>query len=252
MYSIASEVIRIVERASTIEERLGGRFRTIVDGDLIDARMNAWCQLVANGDHEKFAKRLMWDNLDVAGVRAVFGSPELKDKSDLPSWADLLTAAMETAAEHCELSKSGRLAGERNQSSTGPLPFEDLFGPFLRVASRRLRDRAGSSGELLSEPAYEALERSLVETLSFHCAPAIYTLFSAFRATRQSSFDRLLSQVSGTPSSELYRQFTSELLTEKLVPLFQQYPVLARIIATVSNPKTPIAIRDNKPCVTLR
>jgi class II lanthipeptide synthase len=236
MSSIAIEAIKIVERASTINERRGGRFRITPDKDLAASRMQAWCQLVANGDEEKFAKRLRWDDLDSDGVRSTFGIPELKDKSDLPSWADLLTEAMETAREHSELSKD-RFQGEthRSAASSRALPFEELFAPFVRAASRRLRDRVDSIGDLMGEAAYGALERSLAETLSFHLAPAIYTVFSALRATRQSSFDRMLSQFSTPASRELYEEFIASLLSERFVPLFEQYPVLARIIATVSN-----------------
>jgi hypothetical protein len=56
----------IVERASTLDERLGGDFVPAEgeDAALVDARLEAWSWALSKGDRDRFQRRLAWDGLD--------------------------------------------------------------------------------------------------------------------------------------------------------------------------------------------
>jgi hypothetical protein len=65
----------IVERASTLDERLGGDFVSAEGEDtgLVDARLEAWSWALGKGDRDRFRRRLAWDGLDPEAVRPVLG-----------------------------------------------------------------------------------------------------------------------------------------------------------------------------------
>jgi hypothetical protein len=58
------DLLKIVEQASTLSERLGNCFVPDKAGDndkLTMPRLKTWCQVVTQGNPEKLAKRLVWD-----------------------------------------------------------------------------------------------------------------------------------------------------------------------------------------------
>ena len=90
------DLARIVERASTVAERLGDRFEPADSDDttLVDARLEAWCQAVAKGDWDRFRLRLAWDGLDLKTVRRALGRVRLRKGATLPEWSEFLAEAL--------------------------------------------------------------------------------------------------------------------------------------------------------------
>ena len=119
------DIIQIVERASTITERLGDNFvasKTEGDNKVINQRLQRWCQIVAQGNQEQFEKRLAWDNLDIDKVHAVLGQVNLLNKQVLPNWAQTL----KTVLQMIPLKDSQKV-----DSGEQPVPFEELYLPFI-------------------------------------------------------------------------------------------------------------------------
>lgn len=105
------DLLNIVEQASTLSERLGVggspshrhhfiRDEAKVNEKQIISRLEAWCQIVAQGNPEKFAKRLAWDGMDFSTIVSVLGAVRLADAQQLPIWAETLREACKQTWKH--------------------------------------------------------------------------------------------------------------------------------------------------------
>ncbi len=223
------DLIKIVEQASTIAERLSDRFiPDAVEANYqpINSRIEKWSQVVGQGNQEKFAKRLAWDKLDVDKVRQVLGNVCLADGQKLPSFAQTLGEVLRVDLE------TGNTATYRCLKAEEPIPFEEIFLPFVQVARQKLIAQIGASYQLLSETAHIRLERILLWRLASLCAQTLQLEFLTFRSLKQSSLIRLLEQLRGDHSNQQYQDFIKSLTTGELLSFFQKYSVLARLVAT--------------------
>jgi hypothetical protein len=65
---LKEDLVEIVERASTVEERLGGDFTPAGGNEaVVDERLEAWCQALGKGDWDRLERRLAYDGLDLGG-----------------------------------------------------------------------------------------------------------------------------------------------------------------------------------------
>ncbi|MEM7592879.1 MAG: type 2 lanthipeptide synthetase LanM family protein [Cyanobacteria bacterium P01_A01_bin.83] len=233
MQVLPEYLIKIVERSSTISERLHNKvlFNSTPNNDnLINSRINNWSQTVAEGNQEKFAKRLAWDGLDANIIRRVLGSVRLANEQNLPAWTETFKAALEAA----ELEPSAALEN-KFLNSEQPLPFEELFLSFIYVARQKVKAKTGSSYLLLSSEAHANLERYLLKSLTSLGSRAIGIDFQIFRAYEQPTLNRWLGQFQGSHSRKQYDKFINKMLSGELLSFFQEYSVLARLTATVTD-----------------
>jgi len=222
------DLLKIVEQASTLSERLGNCFVPDKAGDndkLTMPRLKTWCQVVTQGNPEKLAKRLVWDNLDVSTMVRVLGTVRLADEQQLPVWVETLREALLTDWETAYASSYRCLETEK------PIPFEELYLPFVHVAVQKLVAQVGASWQLLSEAVHIYLERQLLLKLASLCAQSLEFEFSQFKAVRQSASISLPEQ-QGKHSNVQYQTFVKDLTTGGLLSFFQKYSVLARLVAT--------------------
>jgi type 2 lantibiotic biosynthesis protein LanM len=231
------ELIQIVEQASTIVERLNNGFspdEVQANDKVVDSLLKKWCQVCSG--KEQFEKRLIWDGLDINTVRRVLGRVRLSDEQPLPVWVETFKEAMQSAAsvslEAIEMDNSGKY---RCLDTQQPIPFEEVFLPFIQVAQQKLVAIAGSSYQLLPEAAHATLERNLLQQLARLGFQSLELEFSILRAFKQTSLDRLLVQLQGDKTREHYRDFIQGLLKNGLLSFFQEYSVLARLVATVTD-----------------
>lgn len=223
------DLLKIVEQASTLSERLGKHFipdDSQTSEKLIASGLEAWCQVVAQGNPEKFAKRLAWDSLDSSSVTSVLGDVRLTDVQQLPIWAESLREALQVNGE------TGDAGAFRCLNSEKPIPFEDVYLPFVQVARQKLIAQIGASWQLLSEAVQISLERQLLCQLASLGAQTLQFEFSLFKALKQSAFTLLWGRQQGSDSNEQYQTFVKDLKTGKLLSFFQKYSVLARLVAT--------------------
>lgn len=224
------DLIKIVLEASTLSERLGDKFcivdESTINEKLINSRLEAWCQVVAQGNSEKFAKRLAWDGLDCNIVASVLGDVCLADAQQLPVWAETLQEALQTDWETAYAGVSRCLNTEK------PIPFEEVYLPFVYVARQKLIAKVDANWQLLSQAVCITLERQLLVQLVSLCAQSLEGEFSLFKALKQSAFTFLWGRLQDIGANEQYQTFVKNLKTGELLSFFQKYSVLARLVAT--------------------
>jgi type 2 lantibiotic biosynthesis protein LanM len=226
------DLIAIVEQASTLTERLDKRFipdEANVNSQLISSRWQAWCQGAAKGNLEKFAKRLVWDGVDSSAVGTLLGEVRLAEPKNLPVWTETLREVLNTDWETAYASACRCLDTEK------PIPFEELYLPFVHVARQKLIVQIGSSWQQLSEAVQICLERQLLVQLASLCAQSLHLEFSLFKALKQSTFTLLQGGQQDLGSNQQYQIFINDQKTSKLLSFFQKYSVLARLVATAMN-----------------
>ncbi len=239
----ALDLVEIVEKSSSLSERLSGMFapKSMVNeetlGD-IEAKLQLWCQNAARGDWHSFRKRLSWDDLDIDTVRRILGPVTMADGHPLPNWITTLDEAVSSAT----LSTGSLPADDRCLDGATPVPFEELWLPFVRVARRRLANRVGSHCEILSGHAFAELERELLRTLSTIGSQSLYVEFTVLQALRQPA--RLLALAGPTPSEDkapnnlprgLYVEFVQHMLAGGLSAFFQEYSVVGRLASITTD-----------------
>ncbi len=60
----------------------------------VSQRLERWCNVVAQGNWDKFQRRLQWDGLDIDQVRPCLGTVRLVAEQ-LPKWANTLAQVVE-------------------------------------------------------------------------------------------------------------------------------------------------------------
>lgn len=234
-------LLDIIAAASSLEERLGDDFlpgKNEDGGEIVQARLQSWCNNVARGNWELFQKRLEWDGWTVEQVKPVLGRVSLREGAIWPHWARTLEEVLELSATLSQMADYRMLASlsqVRCFLADDPFPFEELFIPFIKVARQRLVEQAGSSYHLLHESAHDALERSLLQNLASDAAQALHLEFSIKRSQELSPLTRLMLELQETTEQGVYGEFIADLLQGELLSFFQRYPVLARLLATVTD-----------------
>lgn len=225
------EIFQIIEKSSTISERLGDKFSLntgVVDTNFVDSRVANWCQTVAEGDWEKFAKRLAWDDLDLDKVRSLLGAVRSIDEYDLPGWANTLKAGLEALGKDIQ-------ADNKFLDSEKPLPFEDVFLSFVNIAREQLKTQAGYSYTLLSVDAHTNLERYLLNSLVDLCTQTMVLEFQIFLTYEKPTLNRFLAQLDGLHSKAYYNKFVNKMQSGGLLEFFQKYSVLGRLVGTITD-----------------
>ncbi|MBD2207942.1 type 2 lantipeptide synthetase LanM [Calothrix sp. FACHB-1219] len=233
------DLVEIIEKSSSIWERLDGRFSTEdseANQELIKDRLDKWCQFIAKGDEQKFSKRLAVDKLDINIVRPTLDKVSLIDYAELPNWTDTLSQAMIFAG-----SISEEIFDEINSQKysyidiQNPLPFQEILIPFIEVAKQKLTARLGFSKQLLSNDAQAQLDRNLLNKLSDLLAECLNVEFTLFRSYRSSGLNNLIQKLQGNFSNYKYKYFVKKTLDNQLLSFFKEYSVAARLAATVTD-----------------
>ncbi|MBW4597570.1 MAG: type 2 lantipeptide synthetase LanM family protein [Brasilonema angustatum HA4187-MV1] len=237
------DLANIVACASSLSERLSKSLLNVDTTQVNEQkesseRLDHWCQVVAQGNWEKFQKRLYWDGLDLDTVRLAMSLPPSAENQILSNWAVTLQEIIQTASEW-------KFKTEKFQSlipidSEKPLPFEDLLLPAIYVARKKLLTCLSSGSlsvsylplEILEAKAYLKLEHSLLSELVNLCKKTLELEFSRFRPSQYSFLNLLVTDIKLTLHKTHYETFVQKLLQDGLLTFFQKYPVLAKLIAT--------------------
>jgi type 2 lantibiotic biosynthesis protein LanM len=209
---------RLSLRAATIDELVSDAFEPAPggngDAELVARRLAAWRRSAAAGDEALFARRLDRDGLSMAKLKERFGEVRRRACSAAPAWLD--DAVWIAAALQSPNGSDGKAA----KPVAAPVPFEQLFTPLIEQAEARLWSGLGAGVcERLSETARADLRRSLLAQLSELCAAALYERFAKVRSS------------AGTAC---YDQFFAAMKAGGFRLLFEDLPVLLRLIATVT------------------
>lgn len=229
----------MVERASTMEERMGDEFVAagggMCDDTLVNSRLKTWCRTAALDDWDGFLKRLSFDGLDVETVKRALGPAQLKENTPLPEWAAVLEEILKISLNIAENFPSGWPATERFMDNVAPLAFEDILAPFVLAARHRLTTLTGEAYGLLSSRAHAVLERGLLERLAYFSAQALFLEFSILRHKELPPAFQQFEQLLEPESRSVYRQFAGMMRAAGLAAFFKEYAVLARLLASTTS-----------------
>ena len=234
------ELCKIIECSLTLTERIEDNFllKTIPESEyMTTSRLEKWCQRAARGEQNQFEKRLLWDGLNLSDARRVLAPICLVDTTSFPAWVKTLNAGAKAYEKvYTEILKNEFTLEDRCLNSKEPVPFEELLLPFIYIARQKLIAQTGSNYHLILEVAHAMLERSFLSSLAGICQSALELKFSDFRTSRQSTLAYLMRQFQNIPTSrEQYQTFILEMLAGGFRSFFLEYPVLARLVAVVTD-----------------
>ena len=223
---------RLIVRAATIDELLSDDFEPLPgqkdETDLAARRLAAWCRSCASGDWSLFDRRLARDGLAFGEILTRLSTVRRKASASPPAWID--DAIWIVAA----LQSSGKNAGAiAPVGQFEPCPFEHLLMPVVEQAGKLLWSDVGARAfDNLSESARACLCHSLLKELSSLSAPAIYEKFSETRKSGEAAPGEPNRQQGA--STLQYDQFAAEMRVTGFRRLFDDKPVLLRLLAVMT------------------
>jgi len=216
---------RLIGRAATIDELLSDDFEAVpaepADVALSARRLDAWCRAAANGDPDLFRRRLERDGWSYEFVRARLAAVRYR-ASAAPLW---IADAIWIEGALCR--PSPRPADMRG---TEPFAFEHLLLPLVERADKLLWDSISPAHRDRFTPSGRTCLRvMLLDPLSELCAPPFYERFAATRETPLAA-----PPPSSQPGTARYDRFIADMKAGGLRALFEEKPVLLRLIATLT------------------
>ena len=223
---------RLIVRAATIDELLSDDFEPLPgqkgDADLAARRLAAWCRSCASGDWSLFGRRLERDGLAIGQALSRFATVRRKASASPPAWIDdaiWIEAALQSPT------KNAKPIAALDQ--TEPCAFEHLFTPVVEQAEALLwSDIDARVFDNLNESARACLRLSLLKELSSLSTPAIYERFVKARKASGTPPDAAKPQQDAGTSR--YDQFVAEMKAGGFRCLFEDKPVLLRLIASIT------------------
>jgi hypothetical protein len=214
---------RMITRAATIDELLSAGPGEEHDPSLAERRLAAWCRASANGDSELFRRRLARDGLSCEDVLGRLATLRLSAPERHPAWIDD-AVWVETALQNDTSRQTAPAPG------IDPRPFEQLLRPMVEEAETRLwgEDRTGLRGHF-TDSGHACLRLMLLDQLSDLCAPPLYERFAAMRSAADTGH-RTVDRQAG---ASLYDRFVADMKSGGFRDLFEEKPVLLRLISTL-------------------
>ena len=223
-------LISLVERSASVDERRRPPFVTTPLTSASEQlwieeaqeRLAHWRDLLSRRSQAFFPRRLAWDNLDQETVLPLLG-PVRWSTEIVPSWADLLGSILKEAQ-----SLRGKPFPQlRFLVDDRPLAFEHVLIPFVISSSAVLKNRAGGKLGLLSSTAQADLERSLLQTLVEASEQTLSADWAVWKSMPE-------PQPAIDQNRPLYSAYVQAMWGGGLVSLCGSYPVLARVLARIS------------------
>jgi type 2 lantibiotic biosynthesis protein LanM len=168
-------------------------------------------------DEEQQARFLAHLNLDELQLIRALSLPASADQVTNSSWITLLVRILTEYAYDPMMS-------DQTFYSNNPLPFEELFLPFIRYARQEIQSLVPDYASLLSLGAQIQLEHWLLTQLSTLAGEPLVLEFMQFLA--------LHDEVSTLDEQQrvLYDQFLSQYGGEGFLDFFAEYSLLARLL----------------------
>lgn len=206
------------------------RMRTAKPAQGGSQELEAWRTVVAPERQANFAKRLEWDGL-IPEQAAWVLNPEVPAELDLPPWwptFEQLRMAAQRAPRRGPLDQRGTV-----------LPFVHAWRPAatwaLETLQQRCRDLAPDL--VLQQGAWLDLAEALLDRYCNIAEHALWELFNQRRTPGQMLLSHLgvNDDGNGEPVHEAYDAFVAELLASGYGLVLEPYPVLARLLALVTD-----------------
>jgi type 2 lantibiotic biosynthesis protein LanM len=219
---------RLIARAATIDEILSGDFEAqpgqTGDSELATARITAWSRASANGDAGLFRRRLERDGLTYDDVLKRLSSAVREAPHRHSVWIDD-AAWIESALQSGSSGQTGTV------QQVGAHAFEHLLFPVVEQAETRLWTAVGTPiRHHFTEAGRADLLRMLLDQLTDLCAPPLYERFAAARGEMPTE----AAPTGPGASTALYDRFVADMKAGGFRRLFEEKPVLLRLIATLT------------------
>jgi len=199
------------------------------DGSVQGDAFQKWRQVVAPDNPAYFDKRLAWDGLTPAAAAWAL-DPDPADCPQEPSWWPLLQSLRQAARG----SQGLTLLEERGSQQ----PFVHAWRPAAYWALQTLQQRCDdlNSSLQLGTDAWLDLGEALLERLCNTADQALWELFNQRRTPGQMLLAHLGANGdgSGEPVHEAYDAFVAELLSSGYGLLLNEFPVLGRLLAVIT------------------
>ena len=231
----------LITRAATIDELLSDAFESLPgqkgDTDLAARRLAAWCRSCASGDWSLFDRRLARDGFSFPEVLARFATVYRKPSVPMPVWIHDATwiemALQNPGSDGTDGAVAAEAPSRSKPPAREPVAFEHLLAPAIEQAKTKLWAEAGEwASANLSMSARADLHHLLLEELSGLCAAVLYERFDKARKGQAVPAQGDKSKQAG-PTLH-YDQFVMEMKNGGFRRLFEDKPVLLRLIATIT------------------
>jgi type 2 lantibiotic biosynthesis protein LanM len=228
---IDESVRTIVGRSAGLYDRIQGGYLPVdaAPEALIERRLTEWCRNAASGDQEDFDRRLAWEGLDRRNAKELLGRVTPAKDTAMPGWAGTLAEVMQAASLRAESELTASCLDPHT-----PMPFEEVFLPFVDIGWREVERCAGSALTRVTLPAKIHLQRALLSQLTSMGSWALDLEFTLFR-NRRAKLWRLEAALGDGSNRTGYLQFVRSLLRDGLQHFFEEYAVLGRLCATATD-----------------
>jgi lantibiotic modifying enzyme len=204
---------RLAVSAATIDELLSDDFQPAPvqkdDADRAARRLAAWCKASAGGDWALFARRLERDNLTFPQILERLAGARPRASNPIPDWVDCAIWILDAMQDPGDCAILG-----------SPCPFDPLFAHVVdRAHAMVISGLEQEVRENLTEAAHADIRHMLLEQLSGLCAPTLYERFL---------------QAAKAGDASRYGRFIDDMKRGGLRSLFQDKPVLLRLLASLT------------------
>ncbi|MBG6202136.1 type 2 lantibiotic biosynthesis protein LanM [Labrenzia sp. EL_13] len=215
----------LAAKATTLDERLAGHVETMpLDGAAVLAapRIKSWATTASGDDARVLEKILAERNTNLDALTPAFGPVTFPNGKRLPAWLDTFCWILDTLDRPYE----------EELESEPSLPFKPMFASLVTEARRR-RDRIlGADAEVhFSVSGLNDLDLDLYNAAVSVCRRG---LLDAFTLARHMSGGMLGTAAAGAHHVSDADQFAANLKGKQLKAFFVDRPVLARLLATVT------------------
>ena len=225
----------LAAKATSLFERLAG---TVVpdpahsDEALIESKLVHWRGvLTSEDDYDGLQRRLQMATIDERACRDMLGRVCFAETAALPSWVETLHTILQSAEPPVWAADPS--AYDRCLELGTPLPFQEIFIPFVQYARTQTQELPSRLTDQLDFAAQKSLERHLLTELCHIGAVVLSREFRLVR-TRENPLAVLClpTKKTAAPSHDSYRRFVETMLAGGLIEFFQEFPVLAKLLAT--------------------
>jgi len=217
---------QIYRRSRTFIERTGIDY---LRGGLTTRQIRRWGSLATQGETHLLERRVAFGGLGSASILEPLDSGKTPFGTDGPEWLVILALAMQGTHVCTARARARGVDADERQIDNDRVVVREIWDRFIDAAKTVLAARVGHLYGNFSEDAHRKLEDDLFESLCHASRSVLDFEYQIFRSSIHSTASCL--HKSNRPFDlESFREFVR---TRPLLSLFEEYPMLARLVGTI-------------------